>query len=349
MKQRRIFIILTTLIPVCVVLAILAIWLSRSGNFSIQLPVEHKPQFSADTTLYPSRLHVEGNHLVNERGETVRVRGLMPADPYKLSRDGNLTQEFIEEMRTFGANAIRIPVHPEFYSRDADYLWRYLDPIVTWAGEAGLYVIIDWHYIGNVVTGAGPMMPDIDEKPQELTMAFWTQTAGYFKDTPHVMFEIFNEPQAISADLWRENANQIVRVIRDQGAEQVILVGGTNYGKDLSWVLKEPVSGVDIAYASHIYPSHKPSTWDSSFGDVAGVVPVIMTEWGFMDQAQTAESKYLVGTVEGYGEPFLQYLDERQTGWIACWYDDEWMPPLFTEDFKSLTSYGLWLSEQFDR
>ena len=104
-------------------------------------------------------------------------------------------------------------MRPENWVRDKDYLWRYLDPLVGWAGELCLYVIIDWHYIGNVETGAGAQMPDTPQQPKELTLAFWRLVASYFRDAPHVLFEVFNEPAAISALDWRRSASEIVQAI----------------------------------------------------------------------------------------------------------------------------------------
>ncbi|MEN6523095.1 MAG: hypothetical protein ABFD14_05145, partial [Anaerolineaceae bacterium] len=49
---------------------------------------------------------------------------------------------------------------------------------------------------------------------------------------------------------------------------------------------------------------------------------------------------YLSGDEESYGKPFLKYLDDRDIGWVACWYDDEWLPPMFTQGWTGYTNYG---------
>jgi endoglucanase len=247
----------------------------------------------------------------------------------------------IQEIAAMGANIIRVPVHPGNYVNDADYLWRYLDPIVKWAGKEGMYVAIDWHFIGNVATGAGDQMPDdLKENPKDLTLAFWKLTASYFKDTPNVIFEIFNEPQSISADVWQANADEIVNLIRGQGANQLIIVGGIDFGRDLSWVLDNPIKDTNIAYASHIYPIHETSGYDTWFGDTAAQYPVLITEWGFMDSSSDPSLDYLVGTADQYGSDLMTYLDDRGIGWIACWYDDVWVPVMFEKGGKVLTKEG---------
>jgi aryl-phospho-beta-D-glucosidase BglC (GH1 family) len=317
------------------------------GHFSVTLPVKHRSAFAQpDMAHYPTRLQARGNRIVDAEGKVIVLKGLMPPDPAKLRSDSEFNQKFFAEMAGSGANVIRIPVHPENWVRDPDYLWRYLDPIVAWAGESGQYVIIDWHFIGNVATGAGPQMPDIDADPMDLTLAFWRSTAGYFQDAPNVIFEIFNEPQSIAADEWRGSAIDITQAIRQQGAEQLVIVGGLDYGRDLSWVQELPLEDANVAYASHIYPAHSSSSWGHWFGEVADSYPVVITEWGFMDDNGDPAQSYLVGDQASYGEPFLRYLGDRSIGWVACWYDDEWLPPIFTQGRQGYTPYGKFILRQ---
>lgn len=235
---------------------------------------------------------------------------------------------------------IRVPVHPERWEQDPDYLWRYLDPIVRWNGENGIYTIIDLHFIGNIETSSGLQMPDIRMHSREFSLEFWGQVAGYFKDAPHVIFEIFNEPHGISAENWRSNAQMLVDVIRAAGAEQLIIVGGTDYSRDLSWVMGSPIIDENIAYAAHIYPAHSRNSWDRWFGDVSAKYPVIVTEWGWMESDPGGEQPYLIGDQHSYGIPLIDYLDQHEIGWIACWFDTEWKPNMFVDDFQHLTPLG---------
>ena len=349
MTKKKSKILVVSVLGIIFVCGTLLVIAPRYGHLSITLPIEHKAEFvNENIALFPSRLYVSGNQIVDEGGQVVILRGVMPADPAVLKRRGKFNREFFDAIQATQANIIRIPVHPEKWVRDEDYLWRYLDPIVSWAGESNMYVIIDWHYIGNIATGAGPQMPDIDTAPRDLTLEFWRLTARYFRDAPNVIFEIFNEPQSIGAEEWRSNAVEIIRAIREQGARQLVVVGGIDYGKDLSWVIEHPIDDENIAYASHIYPAHSSYSWQYWFGAVAEKYPVLVTEWGFMDENRNTSQSYLAGDQITYGEPFLEYLDTRNIGWVACWYDDEWMPPMFAEGWKSYTRYGEFVMQELN-
>ena len=319
-----------------------AVFLSalRYGHLSIHLPLEHKPVFDEETSAYPGQLSAKGNRLVDANGQVVTLRGLMPSDPAVLARKGRFDRLFFAEIADSGANVIRLPIHPERWERDPDYLWRYLDPAVKWNGENGLYTILDLHFIGDIGTDRGTQMPDIRIPSKDFAVDFWRQVASYFKDTPHVIFEIFNEPAGISVADWWTNAQILVDTIRATGAKQLIIVGGTEYSRDLSWVLEMPIKDENVAYAAHIYPAHSRYSWDHWFGEVAEKYPVVVTEWGWMETDPSEEQFYLIGSLKTYGEPFMEYLDPRGIGWVACWYDDEWKPAMFESGFEQLTPFG---------
>jgi hypothetical protein len=337
-KRKRLALLFLGVIIFCAVIFVVA---SKFGSFSFNLPVKQNSSFT-DTKAdqFPTMLNVSKNHILNADGQEIILKGVMIPDPAVLKNRGKFTREFFQGIEEIDANVIRIPVHPEEWVKDKDYLWRYLASIVSWAGEMNMYVIIDWHFIGNIATGAGSQMPDIDIEPKELTMEFWRLIATYFRDAPNVIFEIFNEPQSIEAIEWYKNASEIVQVIREQGAEQMIIVGGIDFGKDLSWVIENPINAKNIAYASHIYPSHSSYSYDHWFGDVAKEYPVLITEWGFMDENRDEGPSYLSGNEETYGKPFLDYLEVRDIGWIACWYDDEWLPPMFLKGWEGYAKSG---------
>lgn len=320
---------------------------SKKGGLGQNFPPEHKAFFT-DTHLnqFPPRLYVQGNQLVRSDGTPVQLKGLMAPGPTFLRDKGRFSTGLFKQMRATGANAIRIPVDPTVWVLDKEFLWRYLDPAVAWAGEQGMYAIIDWHMVGNIQTGEVTGIPVQGSFPKELTYQFWKLAASYFRDTPNVLFEIFNEPNKITAAQWRANAIDLIHLIRSQGASQPILVGGIYYTTDLSWVLTDPIPGENIAYAVHNYPSNPPESWDSHFGKVASQYPVVMTEWGFMDENPSTTQLFLNGNQTDYGDPLMVYTQEHQVSWIACWFDDIWEPPIFTKGYTGFTRYGQFVLDQ---
>jgi len=337
-----------SIVIVLLIFAILILIAIKSPNGRLLLPVERKLQYEhPDLSNFPSMLQAQGNRIVNNDGDTIHLHGVMPSDPARLDSQDMFDEKFYTQIRIAGANVIRLAVHPPYWVDDADYLWRYVDPVVNWAGENGMYVIIDWHYIGNIETGGGDEMPDITIPPKKLTFEFWMAVATYFKDTPNVIFDLWNEPAGgISAETWQRNATEIIQLIRTQGAQQLVLIGGLEYARDLSWVLEIPFQDDNVAYAVHIYPAHSRVMWDTWFGDVSEEYPVVASEWGYMDENRENSPSHLAGDQVSYAEPLLSYLDAHGMGWIACWYDDEWTPPMFFPRWESPTRFGIFVLEQ---
>lgn len=337
--MKKVLIILSAICVIIIGGAALAI---SSGK--LILPVEKKEAFAAEALEnYPTRISVSENKLVDENGQEIVLKGLMAPDPQKILSEGNFSEEYYDGIFSFGGNVIRIPVHPDRYVSDEYYMWRYLDKIVGWAGERGQYVVIDWHYIGDPVTGNGDEMPDIRQEPMELTKQFWTQTASYFKDAPNVIFEIYNEPAFITPKSWEGAAKEIISVIRESGADQLIIIGSPEYSYDLSWIKDASIDDKNAAYSVHVFPSK--TLWERTISEAREAVPLIVTEWGYIDSDIIAKQGYLRGSRESFGEPFVNYLADNKIGWIACWYDDGWEPPMFSDDKNTLTKWGKFLKE----
>lgn len=317
-------------VVVLVLLGVAALIAGRGGQFTIQLPVRHTATFDSSGIDLPP-LTTRGSQLRTADGDVVELRGVMVPDPARLAADGRFERDLVRDVAAAGANVLRVPVHPGNWADDGDYLWRYLDPIARWAGEEGLYVILDWHVIGDVATGTAPSEPELLAADLDTTRAFWTAVASHFAGAPHVLFELVNEPQGIAPDDWRDVADELTDLVRAQGATQPVIVGGTQYARDLSWLADGGVDDDQVIYATHLYPSHGQAGWDAWFGHVTDRYPLLLTEWGFADENRADAPAYLAGDAAGYARPLLRALDaEGASGWVACWWDDAWDPAMFT-------------------
>ena len=96
-------------------------------------------------------ISIEGNKFVNESGETMVFHGVNIRDPHNLEDEGHWTKSHFEEAKAWGANVIRLPIHrPSWRTRGEEAYLVLLDQAVEWARELGLYLILDWHSIGNL-------------------------------------------------------------------------------------------------------------------------------------------------------------------------------------------------------
>ncbi len=139
--------------------------------------------------------------------------------------------------RAAGMNIVRVPFRWERLQPalnaplDATQLSA-LRTVVAAARTAGLSVILDPHnyarYNGNVI-GSGAV-------PRAAFTDFWNRLATAFRDEPHVIFGLMNEPNSMPTEDWLLAANAGIAGIRNAGAQQWILVPGNAWTGAHSWL-----------------------------------------------------------------------------------------------------------------
>ncbi|NJN26928.1 MAG: glycoside hydrolase family 5 protein [Cyclobacteriaceae bacterium] len=288
-----------------------------------------------------SRLSVSGNKIVNEAGETIVLRGLNASDPAKLHREGHWDRAYFEEVKKWGANVIRFPVHPDQWRQlgEKEYV-QLLDLGVEWAGELGIYVIIDWHSIGNLRTSL--YQNDTYDTDLKETYRFWRTMARQYKSNHTVaFFEFFNEPTVINGQLgtctwaeWRAMMEELILIVRANGASAIPLIAGFNWAYDLTEVMKNPVNAEGIAYVSHPYPQKRDKPWEekwtADWGHVAEKYPIVLTEIGFSG-ADERGAHIPVISDESYGEAIVAYCDKKGISYLVWVFDPQWAPMLFSD------------------
>lgn len=296
------------------------------------------------------KITVKDNNFVTETGKTFIFRGLNASDPDRLMNIGHWNKAYFEEMKAWGANVVRFPIHPTAWRRQGKekYL-KMLDEGVQWAKELGIYVILDWHSIGNLRTEM--YQTDMYETTQKETFEFWRTMAKHFKgNTTVAFFELFNEPTTYNGQLgtcswtdWKGLMEEIIGIIRAHGNTAIPLVAGFNWAYDLTPVATDPIKAEGIAYVSHPYPMKREKPWEDKwtkdFGFVKEKYPVILTEIGFSG-AEEIGAHIPVISDESYGDAITKYCDNKGISWVIWVFDPQWAPRLFTDWNYQLTRHG---------
>lgn len=295
-----------------------------------------------------SRVSVQGNHFVTADGKTIVFRGIDTSDPDKLDRNARWNAEYFKEIKSWGANLIRLPVHPAAWRiRGKDEYLKLLDKGVAMAAEQGLYVNIDWHSIGNLTHGkffpvSSELYPTTAyETTREETLDFWrTMAKRYGENSTVAFFELFNEP-ALGEKLgdckwadWKALMEEVITAIRDSGGKAIPLVAGFDYGYDLKPVAKEPINAEGIGYVCHPYPmkARQPweKNWTTDWGFVADKYPVFLTEFGFQPPDEPGGYNPIIGD-ETFGEAIMSYCAKRGVSYSVWCFDPNWGPCLIKD------------------
>jgi endoglucanase len=260
-------------------------------------------------------LVVSGNHLANGAGKTVRLLGVDRSGlEYACVQgwgfsDGPTDAASITAMRTWGINAVRVPlnedcwlgingVKPQYGGR----AYRaFVEGFVQRLNAAGLTAILDlhWNAPGTQPATGQQQMPDASHSP-----AFWASVARTFKTDRNVIFDLYNEPHDVSWRCWRDGCGpwagmqRLVDAVRATGARQPLMLGGLAWSNDLSgWLRWRPRDPLHQLVASfHVYNFNTCDTaacWDRTVAPVAKVVPVVTGELGENDCASTFIDTYM--------------------------------------------------------
>lgn len=293
---------------------------------------------------------VKGNRFVDESGKTMIFQGVSIADPDKLSREGQWSRGLFEAIKSWGANVVRIPVHPAAFKglgRDA-YL-KLLDDAVVWSNGVGLYMIIDWHSIGNLRTEMF-QHPMYDTTLRE-TFEFWRTVSFRYKGIATTAFyEIFNEPTLYNGNLgqmswgqWKAINEEIISIIYSHDKTVIPLVAGFNWAYELGPVAEAPIDREGIAYVSHPYPMKTGAPyekhWDQTFGFVAKKYPLFATEIGYMPAGLPGAHDPVIDD-GSYGPRMTDYLAKHGASWAAWCFHPDWSPQLISDFDYTPTESG---------
>lgn len=313
-----------------------------------------------------SPLHVEGNRIVDAEGAPVRLRGVNIEDPVLLERqdldgDGESDPHYDQvdgdfaRVASWGANVVRLAAAPGFVEYFGEsYFTDYYDWLVDLAQDHGLYAIAEYHGIGDPggwypseYDGALPdLVVPLYDSDLDKAIAFWEVAAGRYGERDHVLFDIFNEPASEEREFgwadWRPFGEQLIAVVRER-SNNLILGPGPYWTSDLSEVGEDPWDDSNVVYPVHMYPgslwgggADPREQWDERFGYLADDYPVMVTEWGFHDGGDSVTD----GTREEFGEPLLDYLDEREMSWAAYIWHPFAEPPMLELDWETPTEFG---------
>lgn len=292
-------------------------------------------------------IRVKRNKFVDGKGKTFVFRGVSIADPDKLAKENQWQQSLFRELKDWGVNTIRLPIHPRAWrERGRDDYLKLIDQAVIWANELNIYLIIDWHSIGFLATGNYQHPMYLTDKQE--TFRFWHDIAYRYQGVPTTaVYELFNEPTTLQEPWgknewaeWKALNEQMIDIVYAIDSDVIPLVAGFNWAYDLTPVKKDPIARKGIAYASHPYPQKakpEPATtknffklWDDKWGFASKKYPLICTELGWV-QPDGYGAHVPVKNDGSYGPQIVEYMESRGISWTVWAFDPQWSPTMIND------------------
>ncbi len=136
------------------------------------------------------------------------------------------------QVRQMGMNVIRFNVAYQFFEKDeTPYQYDpqalvWLDQQIAWAKEAGVYLILNLHYVpGQFETGQ--LLSDPEQ--QARAAALWKLLAERYRDETSIAgYDLINEPMGISASAYQPFVQKLVDAIREVDPNHMLIVEAIN-------------------------------------------------------------------------------------------------------------------------
>ena len=279
-------------------------------------------------------LKTSGNTIVTEDGQEVILRG---ANIMRAEFDNNMNWEnraIPELAQNWKGNVLtRGFASDPVNSGDADYLGL-LDELVSLAQANRMYLILAWRSFG--INGDQPAMPVQDAQQALATLA------TRYNGRSHVIYALQVEPHDDKehgiVTRWttlRPLFETMVDAIRTKATpfEPLVMIPGTNWSRDLSGAITDPVNQPNVVYKTH--PYNPSSAFQGLFGVAhdAGL-PVFVGEFAPSENQENTNM-----TMNDVSD-LLAFTRERHIGWAAWLLDSETHALMNEVDLSPTTPYG---------
>lgn len=245
------------------------------------------------------QLQVRGSQLCGENGQPMVLRGVSLGWHNLWPRFYN--KGAIDELTNkWHASVIRAAMGIKIednYLENPSFAMQCMTPVIEEAIKDGVYVIIDWH--------AHDMYTD---KAAE----FFSRMSAKYGKYPNVIYELYNEPVEDSWPSLKEYAKTVIKAIRANDPDNIILMGCPHWDQDIDKVAASPIEGVkNVMYTLHFYAAtHKQYLRDRMQKAVEGGLPVFVSECAGMEASGDGPLN-----VEEYNK-WVDLMEQLKVSWV---------------------------------
>ena len=269
--------------------------------------------FSQDFPGNNGKLQVVGHRLCNERGNPVILKGVSMFGHSYFPEC--ITYEGFKVLRhEWNCNVIRTTVFISekydklCYNNNPNYNKAWIDSIVEWCGLLDMYCIIDWHVLN-------PGNPN--DKEYYGAEDFWNSISLKYKNKKYLLYEICNEPHGndVTWDTVAEFANKIIKIIRKNDPNTIIIIGTPNWSQKLEQVDPAKIENTkNVMYSFHFYAATHSFLYDEFIKQIHRI-PVFVTEWGVSEASGDGKTDYAMG--DKYLDAMEMHVQGTDTVYIS--------------------------------
>ena len=270
---------------------------------------------------------MEGTQLTDQNNNPVVLRGMSFGWHSMWPRFYN--EEAVAWLKKdFKCNVVRAAMGIELgkmsYLKDPVFSKEKIDAVVNGAIKSDIYVIIDWH------------SHNINLKE---ACEFFNEMSKKYAKYPNIIYEIFNEPDQESWQEIKAYSEEVIKVIRKNDSDNIILVGSPHWDQDVNLPAADPIKGyTNIMYTMHFYAAtHGKELRDKTDEALKKGLPIFISESAGMEA--TGDGPLNIKAWQEY----IDWMENRKLSWITWSVSDKDETCSILK--KSAQSEGKWKEE----
>jgi endoglucanase len=190
------------------------------------------------------------------------------------------------------------------YLENPGFALQCITRVIDGALQNGIYVLIDFHSHKLHLAEA---------------QSFFAQMARKYKNTPNIIYEIWNEPDYYTWKEVKQYSEKIISTIRAIDTKNLILIGSPHWDQDLDSVASDPIKDQkNIMYTMHFYAgTHKQWLRDRTDNVMQKGIPIFISECAGME----ASGDGPIDKKEW--NAYTEWMQKKKLSWIAWSVSDK--------------------------
>ncbi|WP_228520925.1 glycoside hydrolase family 5 protein [Flavobacterium sp. HJJ] len=276
------------------------------------------------------QLSVKGTQLVDKNQSPIVLRGVSFGWHSMWPRFYN--EKAVDWLKKdFSCNIVRAALGIEIgqyaYIKEPEFSKEKIDAVIKGAIKSDIYVIVDWHSHNINLKEAKEYFDGISRK---------------YGKYPNVIYEVFNEPDYETWPEVKAYAEEVIKVIRANDPDNIILVGCPRWDQDVNLPAADPIKGYDnLMYTMHFYAAtHQKELRDRTDEAIKSGLPVFISESAGMEASGDGPMNYTAW------QEYIDWMESKKLSWVVWSISDKTETCSMLK--KSASSEGNWKDEDLN-
>ncbi|MBF4518001.1 glycoside hydrolase family 5 protein [Flavobacterium sp. ANB] len=253
------------------------------------------------------QLKVVGTQLLDKNNNPIVLRGMSFGWHSMWPRFYN--EKAVRWLKKdFNCNIVRVAMGIELgemsYMKEPQFSKDKIEAVIKGAIKADIYVIIDWHSHNVNLKEAREFFAEMSKK---------------YAKYPNIIYEVFNEPDYESWAEVKAYVEEVIKVIRENDPNNIILVGSPHWDQDVDLPAADPIKGYNnLMYTMHFYAAtHGKDLRDKTDKAIQSGLPIFISESAGMEATGDGPLDY-----KSWQE-YIDWMESRKLSWITWSVSDK--------------------------